>query len=126
MLKQVADELRAIGLVPEVVDFPGFQASCKAVVIEIDVPNGRYKGKTLTLALSFQEDAYPEYPPHFVHLKSSVNTNIAARHSEHVFKDEKWAAYSLPPNDFWDALPSSQKNMEMYYKRHLLRIFAQL
>ena len=126
MLEQVADELRAIGLAPRVVDFPDFTISGKAVVVQVDVQHGPYKGETLTLALSFQEDAYPEYPPHFVHLQSSVSTNVTTRHSTHVFEGEEWSAYSLPPSDFWDALQSSQKNMKTYYRRHLLRILAQL
>ena len=126
MLQQVADELRRIGLEPRVVDFPVFRISGKAVVIAIDVQNGKYKGETLTIGLSFQEDAYPEYPPHFVHLKSSVTTDITTRHSTHVFENEEWSAYSLPPSDFWDALQWSQKNMKTYYRRHLQRILAQL
>ena len=126
MLEQVAEELRDIALVPRIVDFPGFPASRQAVVINVEGQHGRYKGETLTLALSFQEDAYPEYPPHFVHLKSSINTEITTRHSTHDFEGENWSAYSLPPSDFWDTLESSQKNMRTYYQRHLLRVLAGL
>ena len=126
MLEQIAEELRDIGLPPRIVDFPGFTPSPRAVLIDVDVQHGRYKGQTLTLALSCQEDAYPEYPPHFVHLKSSISTEITTRYSTHDFEGENWSAYSLPPSDFWDTLESSQKNMRMYYRRHLLRVLAQL
>ena len=88
--------------------------------------HGRYKGQTLALGLSFQENAYPEYPPHFVHFKSPVRTSIATRHSVHNFEGETWLAYSLPPSDFWDGLDSSQKNMKTYIRRHLLRVLAKL
>ena len=124
MLERVSEELRDIGLAPRIVDFTGF--SRRAVVFDIEVQHGRYKGAILTLALSFQEDAYPEYPPHFVHLKSSISTAITTRRSTHHFDGESWSAYSLPPSDFWDRLESSQKNMKTYYIRHLLRILAQL
>ena len=126
MLEQVAEELRDIGLAPRLVEFPDFPAERRAVVIHVEALHGRYKGQTLTLALSFQDNAYPEYPPHFVHLKSSISTEITTRHSTHDFEGENWSAYSLPPSDFWDALESSQKNMRTYYRRHLLRILALL
>ena len=127
MLEQVAKELRDIGLAPRIVEFSGFPTSPHAVVIEVKVQNGRYRGQTLTLALSFQENAYPEYPPHFVHLKSSIDPRIAAtKHSTHDFEGENWSVYSFPPSDFWDTLDPSQKNMKTYYRRHLSRIFAKL
>lgn len=125
MLERVSDELREIGLVARIVDFPGFSISGRAVVFDVDVQHGRYKGEILTLALSFQEDAYPEYPPHFVHLKSSINT-VITRHSTYDFEGENWSAYSLPPSDFWDRLEPSDKNMRTFYRRHLLRVLAQL
>ncbi len=125
MLEQVSDELREIGLAPRIVDFPGFSISGRAVVLDVEVQHGRYKGQTLSLGLSFQENAYPEYPPHFVHLKSSIGT-VITRHSTHDFEGENWSAYSLPPSDFWDRLESSEKNMRAYYRRHLLRLLAQL
>ena len=126
MLDQVAKELRALGLGPRIVEFPGFPSSAQAVLVNIAVEHGRFKGQTLTVGLSFQEDAYPEYPPHFVHFKSSVGTDITTRHSAHDFEGEGWSAYSLPPSDFWDGLDSSDKNMKTYIRRHLLRVLAKL
>lgn len=126
MLEQVAAELREIGFAPTIVEFPGFGVSQHALLIDVEVQNGRYKDKKLTMGLSFQENAYPEYPPHFVHLKSTVETKITTRHSVHQFEGEEWSAYSLPPSDFWDTLKPSQKNMKTYYARHLLRILDQL
>ena len=126
MLRQVAEELRSLDLCLRIVKFPSFPSSSQAVLVDVPVEHGRYKGQTLAVGLSFQEDAYPEYPPHFVHFKSSVNTNIATRHSTHDFEGENWSAYSLPPSDFWDNLESSQKNMTTYVRRHLLRILAKL
>ena len=126
MLSQVAEELRGLGYTPEIVQFPSFPSSSQAVLIDIDVEHGRYKAQTLTIGISFQEDSYPEYPPHFVHFKSSISTDIATKHSVHEFKNEKWSAYSLPPSDFWDRLDSSQKNMKTYIRRHLFRVLANL
>ena len=126
MLRQPAEELLKLDLAPRIVEFPSFPSSSQAVLVDIAVEHGRYKGQTLAVGLSFQENAYPEYPPHFVHFKSSVSTNIATRHSLHEFEGESWSAYSLPPRDFWDNLESSQKNMKTYVRRHLLRVLAKL
>ena len=125
MMEQVAEELRDLGLVPRLVDFPSFPVSGRAVVFDVPREFVRSKGRTLTVGISFQESAYPEYPPHFVHLKSSVHTAIT-KHSVHQFEGEEWSAYSLPPIDFWDRLDSSQKNMKTYVRRHLLRVLAKL
>lgn len=125
MLERVALELRKLGLDPRIVKFPSFPVSGRAVVFDVAVKHGRYKEQTLAIGLSFQESAYPEYPPHFVHLKSSVNSSIT-KHSEHDFEGERWSAYSLPPSDFWDHLDSSQKNMQTYIRRHLMRVLDQL
>ena len=122
MLERVAQELRELDFVPRIAEF----SSKQAVIVDVPVEHGRYKGQTLVVGFSFQEDAYPEYPPHFVHLKSSVSTSKFTRHSEHDFEGEKWFAYSLPPSDFWDRLDSSQKNMKTYFRRHLLRVLDQL
>ncbi len=125
MLERVLDELRDLGLTPRIVDFPEFTTSRRAVVFSVTVHTGRFEGQTLTLALSFQEQAYPEYPPHFVHFKSSVEISIR-KHSTHDFEGENWSAYSLPPSDFWDRLEPSQKNMKTYFWLHLNRVLDQL
>ncbi|MDE2644911.1 MAG: hypothetical protein OXI05_03605 [Bacteroidota bacterium] len=123
MLQRIVKELQDIGLNPRIFEF---SASKHAVMFDIEVQNGRYKGKTLKIALSFQESSYPEYPPHFVHLQSSTTTRKYTRHFKYQFEGEEWSAYSLPPGELWDKLDSSQKNMGMYVKGHIFRIFANL
>lgn len=125
MLEKIVEELHQIGYSAKVVDFPNFGPSPQAVLIDILVPTGRYKGQELTIGISFQEEAYPEYPPHFVHLKSTIQTHFT-RNGEHEFEGDEWYAYSWPPSDFWDSLDQSKKNMNYYFQRHLLRVFSQL
>ena len=110
MLDQVVRELRELGLDARRVELPSFPASAGAAIFDVSVENGRHKGKTLTVGVSFQESAYPEYPPHFIHLKSAVRTGFT-RHSTHHFEDEEWSAYSFPPSDLWDGLAPAEKNM---------------
>ena len=125
MVDQVVRELRELGLAARNVELPSFPASARAAFFTVPVEHGRYKDETLAVGVSFQEDAYPEYPPHFIHFRTSIKTPIT-RHSTHHFEGEEWAAYSLPPSDFWDRLAPAEKNMATYVRRHLLRILAQL
>jgi len=123
----IMKELKELGLEATIVYFSNLSSgSQQAVMFDITVYNGSYKGNTLQVALSFQEDMYPEYPPHFVHFKSSITTDKIQLHTTHQFKGEDWSAYSLPPSDFWDTLQSPEKNMGTYIKRHLFRVFSQL
>lgn len=126
MLDQIAEELRELGFGPRVVTFPNFDPSRQVVLIEVEVQNGRYKGHQISIGFSFQEYAYPEYPPHFVHLKSSVHTDKVTRHAVHQYQGVEWSVYSLPPSDFWDSLDPAQKNMKTYFRRHILRVLDRL
>ena len=126
MLQRIVEELQGIVLNPRIFEFSAFSTLQHAVMFDIVVESGRYKGKTLKVALSFQESSYPEYPPHFVHLKSSITTMSFTRHFTYQFEGEEWSAYSLPPSDFWDKLDSSHKNMVTYVRRHIYRILAKL
>jgi len=123
----IMNELKELGLEATIVHFSNLSSeSQQAVMFNFTVHTGSYRGNTLQVALSFQEGIYPEYPPHFIHFKSSVATDKIQIHTTHQFKGEDWSAFSLPPSDFWDTLQSSEKNMKTYIKRHLFRIFSQL
>ena len=126
MLQRIVEELQGIVLNPKIVEFFRFPILQRGVMFDIEVLSGRYKGKILNIALSFQEDSYPEYPPHFIHLKSSITTTTFTRHSTYQFEDEEWSTYSLPPSDFWDKLNSSDKNMRTYVLRHIYRVLSEL
>ncbi len=125
MLERVARELGEIGIKARTVCWQG--AGEKGVVFQLPVQTGQFKGRTLQIGLSFQEDAYPEYPPHFVHfLQEQVEGIRFARHSEHEFEGALWWTFSFPPSDFWDGLDSAQKNMNTFVRCHLFRILDQL
>ncbi|WP_419165026.1 hypothetical protein [Candidatus Palauibacter sp.] len=123
MVGTVDRELRELGIGSRVVRWNG--AGGEAVVFPFDVLSGRFRGTVLDIGLSFQEAAYPEYPPHFIHVRSLDATN-KTRHSEHEFEGALWWTFSAPPSNFWDALEPSQKNMRTYVRRHLLRFLDEL
>ncbi len=97
------------------------------IVFPLRPPSGRFRGQILQLGLSFQEDAYPEYPPHFVHFRQEeIGGAHFTIHSKHEFEGAEWWAFSLPPSDFWDRLAPAEKNMRTFVRRHLFRVLEQL
>ena len=104
MLEQVAEELRDIGLESRIVDFPSFPASRRAVVLDIDVQHGRYKGRYSDARSELSGECIPRVPtalrpPQVVHQHSDRYKALHAR----LRRREEWSAYSLPPSDFWDS-----------------------
>lgn len=123
-LDKIKSELLDLGYEPDLVSVDGF-GSGKIAIIKYNVSIGRYKDKTFRVGISFQEDGYPEYPPHFVHIEELSNPRLPI-HSQHSHGGANWSVFSAPPNDFWDRLPSSQKNMNTYMSRHMLRFWNQI
>ena len=123
-LEQVSKELRELGYQPEIVWLDGFWGG-GLVVIRYETAIGRYRGRSFKLGVAFQESAYPEYPPHFVGVANLSNPRIPV-YSSYRCGNDNWLMFSVPPSDFWDSLPSSEKNMKTYVRRHLARFWSQL
>lgn len=123
-LERVVNELAAIDVAPRIVLDPAFHAQ-RAVAFEYAVDVGRYRGRTFEVAVSFQEEGYPEYPPHFIHVKGLSDARVP-EHTSFQFEEARWATFSVPPSDFWDRLPASEKNMKTYVQRHLVRFLDQI
>ena len=127
MLETVARELRELGIEEARVVPSWSGAGGGGVVFPFPAPSGRLKDRTLQIGLSFQEAAYPEYPPHFIHfLEEEIAGTHFTKHSDHRFEGAQWWAFSFPPSDFWDQLEPGRKNMHTYVNRHLLRVLEQL
>lgn len=125
-LQTVAAELRGLPTLANVrvaTENPFIRGA--AVVFDYPVSNGRYKDRTFAVAVGFQEDAYPEYPPHFIYVADLDNPGIRV-HSSFDHAGHKWSAFSVPPSDFWDSLAQTDKNMRTYVNRHLPRFWSQV
>ena len=122
-LEKVSEELRQMGHSPETLQFSGTPAH--AVVIDWPVENGRYKGSVFRLGIGFQEEGYPDYPPHFLLIEGLESPNIP-EHSKASCDNGVWSVFSVPPNDFWDRLPSEGKNMRSYLRLHVARFWSQI
>ena len=122
--EKIAEELSVLGYLPQIVD-SGIFVGEETVVFNFPVTTGRYRGNDYKIALSFQENGYPEYPPHFVWVSNIDNPNLPV-HSTFSFDNSDWSSFSVPPSDFWDHLPYQDKNMKTYVNRHLTRFWGQI
>ncbi|MCY4263260.1 MAG: hypothetical protein OXE78_00150 [Gammaproteobacteria bacterium] len=94
-------------------------------LIEYPVKVGRYKGRSFKVGIGFQENAYPEYPPHWLCV-ASLPDSLIHQHSEFTHNGTQWRVFSAPPSDFWDDLPTVEKNMKSYLLRHMTRFWDQV
>ena len=117
-------ELCELGLNPKIVSANGFVQHV-AVMLTQQIPTGRFKHCSFTLAIGFQERSYPDYPPHFIYVAELPDAQIPV-HSSFTFDNRQWKAFSVPPSDFWDNLPPAEKNMKTFVNRHLLRFWSQI
>ncbi len=117
-------ELQDMGLFPEVISAGDFIQNTAVMLVQ-KISTGRFKGQTFTMAIGFQEDSYPEYPPHFIYVADLPDSNIPI-HSSFEHDNRQWKAFSVPPSDIWDSLPESEKNMRTFINLHLLRFWNQI
>lgn len=122
-LTKILVELEEIGFAAKKCEPDSFDFAL--AVIEYLVPVGRYRARHFKVGIGLQEEAYPEYPPHWICVESLPESNIH-QHSEFTYGDANWKVFSVPPSDFWDGLPVLQKNMKTYFSRHMTRFWSQV
>ena len=110
-------ELESLGYKTCLLDSPYGRVVAFSYKVEV----GPHAGKTVTLGISMQGDeAYPEYPPHWIHIMPSINDGRGGN----IYRDEKgreWIAMSRIPGPLWDELPT--KHMSHYLNEHLRRFW---
>lgn len=123
-IEVVERELRDLGFPSETVVFPEFNFG-KVAIFHYPVGTGRYRGRTFRVGVGFQEEGYPEYPPHFVFVAELPHANIT-KWATHRRECQEWSVFSLPPSDFWDQLAPTEKNMKTYVRQHLARVWRDM
>lgn len=124
-LEKIESELKGLGYSPFYIDTP----QGKAVIVAYHVLTGKYKGKQIFLGFSFQEERYPEYPPHWIHISPPYDDQKGGTTQTYIHLDNKgekrnWLALSRPPKDFWDELPTKHIKHYLYY--HIPRFCKEL
>lgn len=124
-LEKIAAEIHDLGYLPEIVANGSKFVGSGAVLFDYTVDIGRYKGQIFKIGIGFQEDGYPEYPPHFIYITGLHNTQLPV-HNSFRYSNVDWLGFSVPPSDFWDSLPSQDKNMRTYLYGHMTRFWSQV
>ena len=120
-LERIEAELKGLGYHPFIIDST---PAGKTIAIEYIIPTGKYADETVLLGFSFQEEGYPEYPPHWIHISPAYDDKLGGvihnyKHPDSKGVEREWLALSRPPKDIWDNL--STKHMENYLNLHILR-----
>lgn len=94
----------------------------RVVSFEYAIETGSYKGTKVEVGVSFQEEGYPEYPPHWIHVRPPIDDGRGGVTQKYLdSQGREWIAMSRPPGDLWDKLPT--KHMYAYIREHLTRIW---
>lgn len=125
-IEKVASELRECGFAPRVVATGEFGAKNVVVIPSYLVTSGRFKDQYFDIAIGFQEESYPEYPPHFIYVAGLTDPSFPVHGPPFRYNNADWCAFSVPPSDFWDGLRSSMKNMKTYVNWHITRFWSQV
>lgn len=116
-IEQVRRELEGLGYRTCVFDSP----QGRVVSFNYTIETGSHKGTQVEIGVSFQEEGYPEYPPHWIHVSPPIDDRRGGVKTKHELQGRTWIAMSRPPGDLWDRLPT--KNMSAYINEHLRRIW---
>ena len=99
--------------------FTSPQGDVVAFCYPIDV--GALSGTCRQLGFSMQEQGFPVYAPHWIHVSPPVEDKQGSAQHYTDQSGKPWAAYSRPPT-YWDNLP--KKDMKTYIYEHVRRFFA--
>ena len=118
-IARIQSELKSLGYSTALQNSPHGPV---AIFFPYKVEVGFYKGTEVTLGISMQENGYPEYPPHWIHINPPIYDEKGGAYNR--YQDErgrKWIAMSRPPGPLWDQLPT--KCMRAYLSEHMRRIW---
>ena len=99
-------------------------------VFEYTVPLGSLTKNQVTVGIELPMNDYPRLPPHFIHLKleefsQEIIHKMGKIHQQYE-QEGKWMILSRPPQDIWDDLSDSRKNLYTFFNSHLRRFWESL
>lgn len=100
-------------------------------VFKYVVPCGSLEDKKITIGIELPLNDYPRLPPHFIHLKKEEFSaeeiqRMNQIHEPYEYNGESWITLSRPPQDIWDELDNSKKNLYTFFESHLRRFWESL
>ena len=92
------------------------------VSFRYEIEAGSHRGESVSVGVSFQEEGYPDYPPHWIHVSPALNDQRGGSVQSYADGEgRQWLAMSRPPGELWDRLPT--KHMASFISEHLRRIW---
>ena len=117
-IDRVREELETLDYQTSVFDSP----QGRVVSFDYKIESGSHKDTTVEIGISFQEEGYPEDPPHWIHVRPPIDDGKGGVAQKYLdAQGREWIAMSRPPGDMWDRLPT--KHMGAYIGEHLRRIW---
>ena len=116
-LDKIEIELQELGLTTTRFNSPHGEVVAFSYVIDV----GRLSGTGCQLGFSMQEQGFPVYAPHWIHISPPIDDK---RGSGRHYADEQgtpWVAFSRPPT-YWDNLPT--KSIKSFLNEHVRRFLA--
>ena len=120
-LERIENELKGLGYSPFCHDSPQGR---RVIGIKYCITTGKYTGQSVSLGFSLQEENYPEYPPHWIHISPPYDDQLGGTTESYQLDNKKWRALSRPPQDIWDNLPT--KHISHYLNLHISRFCKSL
>ena len=91
------------------------------VAFNYRIEAGSYRGEEITVGVSFQDEGYPEYPPHWIHVNPPISDGKGGSIQNYEREGRQWLAMSRPPGKLWDQLRT--RHIQMYISEHLRGIW---
>ena len=114
---RVREELESLNYETQTFDAP----MGVVIAFKYTIETGSHKGEPVLVGVSFQEEGYPEYPPHWIHVSPPIADGRAGSVQNYEASGRPWLAMSRPPGRLWDQLPT--KHMHGYISEHLRKIW---
>ena len=116
-LDKIEIELQELGFTTTRVNSPQGEVVAFSYVVDV----GPLSGTGFQLGFSMQEQGFPVYAPHWIHISPPIEDK--KRSGQRYTDDEgaPWVAFSRPPI-YWDNLPN--KDMKTFLHEHVRRFLA--
>lgn len=122
-LDMIEAELNQLGYTTTRFTSKSFGKEVLSFPYEVDV--GRLRGDAYQLGISMQQEGYPTYAPHWIHIHPPIDGDIASRNDYTDDSGNRWLALSRPPSPaVWDELPD--KNMKTFLAEHIRSFWASI
>ena len=122
-LDMIQSELEELGY--STTRFTSSVTSKPVVAFKYHVDIGRFRCQAFEIGLSMQQEGYPTYAPHWIHIHPPPDGDIPGRHEDKDDDGRSWIALSRPPSpEAWDEIAA--KNMKTYLAEHVRGFWAQV